>query len=79
MAGVCEGGISCTGNLDLCDDFGVSASPTTGMASIIYSDDQYTKSHSSPPATYGCTSSGSNRGNCDHTSIATQTSGSGIF
>jgi hypothetical protein len=77
--GVCEGGVSCTGNRDLYDDFGVSASPTTGMASIIYSDDQYTNTKSSPPATYGCTPSTSNSVNCDHTSIATQTSGSGIF
>jgi hypothetical protein len=38
--GVCEEGISCTGNRDLYDDFGVAASPTTGLASIVYSDDQ---------------------------------------
>lgn len=76
--GVCEGGISCTGNRDLYDDFGVAASPITGMASIIYSDDQYTNTQASPPAT-GCSSSQSNTGNCDHTSIATQTGGHGIF
>jgi len=43
--GVCQGGISCASsgnhNRDLYDDFGVAASPTTGMASITYSDDQY--------------------------------------
>lgn len=60
--GVCEGGVSCTGNRDLFDDFGIAASPTTGLASIVYSDDQ--------PG---------NTGASDHTSIATQTSGSGIF
>jgi hypothetical protein len=38
--GVCEGGISCTGNRDLYDDFGIAVSPTTGLASIVYSDDQ---------------------------------------
>lgn len=38
--GVCEGGISCTGNRDLFDDFGVAVNPTTGFASIVYSDDQ---------------------------------------
>ena len=38
--GVCEGGISCTGNRDLYDDFGIAVSPTTGLASITYSDDQ---------------------------------------
>ena len=40
FGGVCEGGISCTGNRDLFDDFGVAVSPTTGLASIVYSDDQ---------------------------------------
>lgn len=32
--GACESGITCTGNRDLYDDFGVAASPTTGLASI---------------------------------------------
>jgi len=77
--GVCEGGISCTGNRDLYDDFGVAASPVTGMASIIYSDDQYTNTQASPPATYGCSASSSNSSSCDHTSIATQTGGHGIY
>jgi len=40
FGGVCEGGISCTGNRDLFDDFGIAVSPTTGFASITYSDDQ---------------------------------------
>ena len=40
LGGVCEGGISCTGNRDLFDDFGIAVSPTTGLASITYSDDQ---------------------------------------
>src|SRR5438552_494451 len=40
FGGVCEGGISCTGNRDLYDDFGIAVSPTTGLASITYSDDQ---------------------------------------
>jgi len=40
FGGVCEGGISCTGNRDLYDDFGIAVSPTTGFASIVYSDDQ---------------------------------------
>ena len=39
--GVCESGVTCTGNRDLYDDFGVAANPLTGLASIIYSDDQY--------------------------------------
>jgi hypothetical protein len=33
--GVCESGVSCTGNRDLYDDFGVAASPRTGLASIV--------------------------------------------
>jgi hypothetical protein len=75
--GVCEGGISCTGNRDLYDDFGVAVNPTSGFASIVYSDDQYINDQKDPPSS-GCTASTSNTGSCDHTSIATQTSGSGI-
>ena len=40
FGGVCEGGVSCTGNRDLFDDFGIAVSPATGAASITYSDDQ---------------------------------------
>jgi len=76
-AGVCESGIGCTGNRDLYDDFGVAASPITGMASIVYSDDQYTTDTYDPPRP-GCTASATNTGSCDHTSIATQTKGTGI-
>jgi hypothetical protein len=74
---VCESGASCTGNRDLYDDFGVAASPTTGLASIIYSDDQWQPGGLSSP---NCTGkSDSNTGNCDHTAIATQISGLRIF
>jgi DNA-binding beta-propeller fold protein YncE len=38
---VCAGGVSCTGNRDLYDDFGVAVNPNTGKAVIVYSDDQY--------------------------------------
>jgi hypothetical protein len=81
--GVCQGGISCslssTGNdnRDLYDDFGVAASPTTGMASITYSDDQYGDNVGTANAGE-CTSSQNNTGACDHTDFATQISGSGI-
>lgn len=74
--GVCESGVTCTGNRDLFDDFGVAASPTTGLASIIYSDDQFDPNG---PNTSGCTASANNSSTCDHTAIATQTGGSGIF
>ena len=78
FGGVCQGGVGCTGNRDLYDDFGVAASPTTGLASIIYSDDQYTNDANDPPQP-GCTAATSNSGKCDHTSIATQTAGPGIY
>jgi hypothetical protein len=78
LRGVCEGGISCTGNRDLFDDFGVAASPVTGLASIIYSDDQYANTALAPAAP-GCTPSNNNSPSCDHTMIATQTGGKGIF
>jgi hypothetical protein len=73
--GVCEGGISCTGNRDLYDDFGVAASPKTGLASIVYSEDRYDPSSHAP----GCTSDKTFTAVCDHTDIATQTTGRGIF
>lgn len=76
--GVCEGGVSCTGNRDLFDDFGVAASPVTGLASIVYSDDQYTNSASQPTPPL-CTQSRTNTGACDRTNVATQVSGHGIF
>jgi len=77
FGGVCESGVTCSGNRDLFDDFGVAASPVTGMASIIYSDDQYTNTSVSPPSP-SCTPAATNTGSCDHTSIATQIKGKGI-
>jgi len=76
--GVCEAGIACSGNRDLFDDFGVAASPTTGLASIVFSDDQFVNSPNEPPSPT-CTQSKTNTGPCDHTDIATQTSGTAIF
>jgi BNR/Asp-box repeat len=72
---VCEGGISCSGNRDLYDDFGVAASPTTGLASIAYTTDQYAAD--TPPP--GCTPDRTNTIRCDRTAVATQTDGAGIF
>ena len=40
FGGVCESGVTCSGNRDLFDDFGISAAPQTGLASIVFSDDQ---------------------------------------
>jgi hypothetical protein len=80
--GVCQGGVTCTSNgndnRDLYDDFGVAASPTTGMASITYSDDQY--ADNAGTANSGeCTPAQNNTSPCDHTDYATQTSGHGIY
>jgi len=74
--GVCESGIGCSGNRDLFDDFGVAASPVTGLASIAYTDDQYDPNQ---PAAPDCTPERSNSFRCDHTEIATQMGGRRIF
>jgi hypothetical protein len=73
LGAVCEGGISCTGNRDLYDDFGVAVSPVTDAASIVYSDDQYAGFADNPPPS-GCTSATNNSASCDHTNIATGSS-----
>jgi hypothetical protein len=80
---VCEGGIGCgsNNNRDLLDDFGVAASPTTGLAAIIYTSDQYVNSALEPANTYGsrhCTPTATNTVDCSHTNIAAQTGGSTI-
>jgi hypothetical protein len=81
FGGVCQGGVSCTSNgndnRDLFDDFGVAASPATGLASITYSDDQFADNTGTANAGE-CTSAQNNTGSCDHTDFATQTSGHGI-
>lgn len=73
--GVCESGVTCTGNRDLYDDFGVFASPKTGLAVIVFSDDHYSNTMRNPA---NCFANQTNTVNCDHTSISQQTSGSGI-
>lgn len=80
--GVCEGGISClNGNRDLFDDFGIAAdSLNGGLASIIYTDDQYlTPDASNANYTATCSPAQNNTVYCDHVAVATQTSGRGIF
>jgi hypothetical protein len=77
---VCQSGAGCTGNRDLFDDFGVTASPTTGLASIVYSDDQFASAGPNSVNSPSCTDpSVSNTSSCDHTAVATQTSGATIF
>jgi len=68
--GVCEAGVTCTGNRDLFDDFGVAVSPVTDVASIVYSDDQYDTYANNPPSP-GCDKSSNNQPACDHTNAAT--------
>jgi hypothetical protein len=79
--GVCESGVTCTGNRDLLDDFGVAASPTTGLAAIIYTNDQYMNTAAEPATKRNdgssvCSGSLSNSVDCSHTDIAIQTAGS---
>jgi hypothetical protein len=74
---VCEGGVGCTSGRDLYDDFGVAVNPATGLASIVYSDDQYRNDANNAPAS-GCTPAKTNSPSCDHTTIATQLSGTAI-
>src|SRR3989442_11248722 len=81
--GVCEPGVTCTGNRDLLDDFGVAASPTTGFATIIYTSDQYVNSANEPAQPFGsgggCTHSSTNSFECSHTDIAVQTGGTSLL
>ena len=80
---VCESGVTCTGNRDLLDDFGVAASPTTGLAAIVYTDDQFVNSALEPATVRNsgsavCDASTTNTVDCSHTNIAVQTGGSGL-
>lgn len=77
--GVCESGVGCTGNRDLYDDFGVAASPTTGLASIVYTDDQYRADNTNNPNPPSCTAATTNTGSCVHTAFATQLTGTGVY
>ena len=81
--GVCEAGVTCSGNRDLLDDFGVAASPTTGKAAIIYTSDQYLNTAAEPATrrtsgSYVCTALLTNTVDCSHTDIAIQTGGSTV-
>jgi hypothetical protein len=77
--GVCESGVGCTGNRDLYDDFGVAASPKTGLASIVYTDDQFRRHNLRNPSAPGCRLKTTNTGSCVHTAFATQLKGPGIY
>jgi hypothetical protein len=77
---ICQGpAFNCpSDSRDLADDLGVAASPTTGLASISYTSDQYTDDPSNPPNAT-CTQDRDNTSACVHTSVATQLEGPGIF
>ena len=81
---VCEAGANCSGsqNRDLLDDIGVAASPTTGLATIIYTTDQYANTALEPAqgkgSRGGCTPAVSNTIDCSHTNVAAQTAGSTV-
>jgi len=77
--GVCESGVACSGNRDLYDDFGVAASPTTGLASIVYTDDQYRSGNTRNPNSPSCTATTTNTGSCVHTAFATQLTGGRVY
>ncbi len=77
--GVCESGIACTGNRDLLDDFGVAASPTTGLASIVYTDDQLRAGDPNNQNSPICKVGDNNTSNCEHTAFATQLTGGRIY
>ncbi len=80
---VCESGVTCTGNRDLLDDFGVATSPITGKAVIIYTNDQFINSTAEPATrrvsgSYVCNPSVTNTVDCSHTDIAVQIGGSTV-
>jgi hypothetical protein len=75
--GICESGVTCSGNRDLLDDFGIATSPVSGKAVIIYTSDQYLNTALEPATSRSsssfCTTSDTTP--CSHTDIAVQTSG----
>ncbi len=84
MGPVCLNGGGCQSYRGLFDDFGVTADPTTGMATVVYDNDMYTPSNSNNLPNPDCTSqytssSDPAQQNCVHTVIAHQTSGTGVF
>jgi hypothetical protein len=84
MGPVCLNGGGCQSYRGLFDDFGVTADPTTGMATIIHDNDMYTPSNRNNLPNPDCTSqytssSDPAQQNCVHTDIAHQTSGTGVF
>ena len=83
MVPVCLNGSGCQSFRGLFDDFGITADPVTGLATIVYDNDMYTPNDPTNLPNPDCTSqypsSDPNaQQNCVHTNIAHQTSGFGI-
>lgn len=81
---VCTNGSGCQSYRGLFDDFGVTVSPATGLANIVYDNDMYTPSDPANLPNPDCTSQYASpvdpaQQNCVHTDIAHQTSGTGLF
>jgi hypothetical protein len=80
---VCLNGSNCQSYRGLFDDFGVTADPATGMATIVHDNDLYTPNDNqnlpNPDCTRQYTSpTDQDQQNCVHTNIAHQTSGPSI-
>ncbi len=81
---VCTGGSGCQSYRGLFDDFGVTTSPTTGLATIVYDNDMYTPNNPQNLPNPDCTSqyvssTDPAQQDCVHTVIAHQTSGPGLL
>jgi len=75
--GVCEAGVTCTGNRDLFDDLsGCQPHHRYGVHSLLR---RPVRQHAAEPPSPTCTASMTNTASCDHTDIATQTTGPGVF
>jgi hypothetical protein len=81
MGPVCLNGGSCQSYRGLFDDFGVTADPVTGLATIVYDNDMYTPNDSHNLPNLDChfqyldSRDPNAQQNCVHTNIAHQTSG----
>jgi hypothetical protein len=81
---VCLNGGNCQSFRGLFDDFGVTADPSSGLATIVYDNDMYTPNDPNNTPNPDCkyqypSASDSNaQQNCVHTNIAHQTSGQTI-
>jgi hypothetical protein len=80
---VCLNGSNCQAYRGLFDDFGVTADPSTGFATIVYNNDMFTPSDPHNLPNPDCKAqytppNDPNEQNCVHTNIAHQTSGQTI-